>query len=146
MVNVRASYELGQGVVAKIVDHGHGVEMTLNKYDKEFILTLQRYQQFEESIENIQKAVDDHKKGNEVHYMNHLGGHQYVQVNSGFTVVVLRQFWLPMGQIQVRPTMKGITLKFEEFETLVKLRTEIQQVIPELDSVRPCWMGTDHMN
>ena len=34
----------------------------------------------------------------------------------------------------------------DEFDTLVKLKAEIEQVIPELNSVQPCWMSEDHMN
>lgn len=146
MITVLGTYELGNGFVMKILDDGYGPEILFNKNDKEYLLTLQRYQQLLESVEDIQKAVNDHKQGKDVHYMNHLGGNNYVQVNSGFKVVDVRKFWLPQGQIEVRPTKKGIALKFDEFDTLVKLRTEIEQKIPELASVRPCWTGDDHMN
>ena len=58
----------------------------------------------------------------------------------------IRQFWLPEHTDQVQLTRKGIALKFDEFDTLIKLKAEIEQVIPELDQMQPCWMSDDHMN
>ena len=96
--------------------------------------------------EDINEAVRKQKAGEDVHYRCHLGGNNYVQVNSGFPVVDLRKFWLPGGKTDVQPTRRGIPLKFEEFDTLLKLKAEIEQVIPELNGTQPCWMDDDHMN
>lgn len=90
---------------------------------KEFLLSVRQFQQFMWQTQDIEDAVKQHKEGKEVHYMYHLGYNKYVQVNSGFSVVDVRDFWTPEGQLQ--PTRRGIALKFDEYATLVMVREEI---------------------
>ena len=155
MVNTRASYELGKYVNVAVKAYGHNnidivfsqkvyVNNVLTK--KDYTLPLQRWQQLTWYVEEIQQAVRDHNEGKDVHLKHHLGRNNYVQVNTGFQVVDLRQWWLPADKDQIQPTKKGIALKFEEFDTLIKLKAEIEQVIPELNDTHPCWMGNDHLN
>ena len=162
MVISRSTYQLGKYVTLVVKDFGHGnVEVVFSqsvyidktKYCKDdkpvmkdFSLTLQRWQQLMSRIDDIQIAVTEHSAGKEVHFKHHLGRNNFVQINSGFKVVDLRQFWLPDGTDRIQPTRKGIALKFDEFDTLVKLKPEIEQVMPELEHIQPCWMSDDHMN
>jgi hypothetical protein len=155
MVITRANYQLGKYVMIEVKDFGHGnVEVVLSQKlyinnlltKKDYILPLQRWQQLMFQIDDLQTAVDEHKNGKDIHFNYHLGRNNFVQVNSGFQVVDLRQFWLPEGTDRVQPTRKGIALKFDEFDILVKLKPEIEQVIPELDQMQPCWMSDDHRN
>ena len=150
MVNTRVSYELGKYVTVEVKDYGHkNIDVVLSQKvyinnlltKKDYILPLQRWQQLMWYIDEIQQAVVDHKDGKEIHLKHHLGRNNFVQVNSGFQVVDLRQWWLPADKDQVQPTKKGIALKFDEFETLMKLKAEIEQVIPELDQMQPCWIN-----
>ena len=92
-------------------------------------------------VDVIQQAVQDVKEGSEVYLNHHIGGINFIQVNSRFKVVDFRQFWLPYGKSKVQPTRHGIALKFEEFETLMKL--DFEKITPELNKVVPCY---DHMN
>lgn len=153
-MNTRATYQLGKYVTMEIHDHGdRHVEIALIQqlYEntllkkKEYCMTLQRWQQLMWQKEDIQEAIRKHKAGEDVHYSCDLGGNNYIQVNSGFTVVDLRKFWLPKGKTEVQPTRRGIALKFEEYDILMKLKAEIDQAVPELEEVQPCWMSEDHM-
>ena len=160
MDTIRSTYKLGRFVTVNVKDYGHGnVEIVFQQsvyvsnfrsgdkpVIKEFALTLQQWQQLMDRLQDIEKAVTDHKTAKMVQFRYHLGRNRYVQVNSGFKVVDLRVFWLPEGKSDVQPTRRGISLKFEEFDSLVKLKAEIEQVIPELNTIQPCWMGSDHMN
>ena len=162
MVITRATFKIGKYVTIEVKDFGHdNVEVVLSqsvyvdtsKYRKgdrpamkEFTLSLRRWQQLMMRIDDLQMAMTEHIDGKEVHFKHHLGRNNFVQVNSGFKVVDIRQFWLPEHTDQVQPTRKGIALKFDEFDTLIKLKAEIEQVIPELDQMQPCWMSDDHMN
>ncbi len=155
MATTRVSYQIGRYVGVEIRDYGHGrvevvfsqdvyVDRVLTK--KEFELTLHRWQQLTWCIGDIEESIKEHTDGKDVHYSYRLGANVHVQVNSGFKVVDIRKFWLPEGRTKVCPTRKGIALKFDEFDALVKLKAEIEQVIPELNEVQPCWMDSDHMN
>ncbi|KAL4218173.1 hypothetical protein ACF0H5_004673 [Mactra antiquata] len=155
MTITRTTYQLGTYVSVEVHDHGlDHIEIALIQtiYENDLLkkddytMTLQRYQQLVWQTEAIKEVVRKHKSGEDVQYSWHLGGNNFVQVNSGFPVVDLRKFWLPEWKDQLQPTRRGIPLKFDEFETLVELKAEIEQVIPELDQTQPCWMGNDHMN
>ena len=155
MFTTRATYQLGKYVSVEVHDHGSDhIEVALIQtlYEKnllvkkDYTMTLQRYQQLMWQKDEIEEAIRKHKAGVDVHYSWHLGGNNYVQVNSGFPVVDLRKFWLPEGKNQVQATRRGIPLKFDEYDTLIKLRAEIEQVMPELKDTEPCYMGNDHMN
>ena len=101
MVIVRASYQLGKYVSIEVKDYGNKnielvfcqtlyINQVLTK--KDYILPLQRWVQLMWRLSEIQQAVADHKEGKDVHLKYHLGRNNFVQVNSGFQVVDLRQF------------------------------------------------------
>ena len=160
MESIRSTYKLGRFVTVKVKDYGHGkVEIVFEqsvyvpnfiKGDKpvmkEYALSLQQWQQLMNRLQDIDTAVTDHQTDKTVHVQYHLGRNLYVHVNSGFNVVDLRDFWLPEGKSDLVPTRRGISIKFEEFDTLVKLKTEIEQVIPELNTIQPCLKRSDRMN
>ena len=153
MITTRATFPLGKYVTMEVKDFENQhievifvqtvYEQNLLK-KKEFSLTLRRFQQVLRSLEDIKQAVKDHQDGKEVHYMKHLGANRYVQVNTGFRVVDLREFWLPEGKNTVQPTRRGIALKFEEFETLIQL--DFERILPELKTTTPCMFSEDHQN
>ena len=155
MLTTRATYQLGKYVTVEVKDYGNKnivVVLSQSIYinnlltKKDYILSIKRWQQLMWHLDEIQQAVTDHKEGKDVHFKYHLGRNNFVQVNRGFKVVDVRQFWLPEGKTEIHPTRRGIAIKFDEFDTLIKLKAEIDQMIPELDQVQPCWLDNDHMN
>ena len=155
MFTTRAAYQLGKYMSVEVHDHGDGhIEVALIQtlYEKnlltkkDYTMTLQRWQQLVWQTEDIKEAIQKHKAREDIHYNWHLGGNNYVQVNSGFPVVDLRKFWLPEGKNDPQATRRGIPLKFEEYDTLIKLKAEIEQVMPELKDTQPCYMDSDHLN
>ena len=155
MKTIRTTYILGKYVTLEIKDDGNqNIDLVLSQNihinniltKTDYTLTLQRWQHFMYYVDEIQQAVQELNEGKEVYLNYHMGGNNFVQVNSGFNVVDFRQFWLPYGQSEVHPTRKGIALKFDEFETLIQLKANIEQVIPELNETQPCWMADYHKN
>ena len=149
----RATFSLGRSVTLEIKDFGqHNIEIIFAQTvyvdgvltKKAISLSLRQWQQLMEQEIDIVEAVRDHRADQDIHYRYHLGRNRHVQVNSGFPVVDIRQFWLPADKTQVQPTRTGTALKFDEYETLLSIRKDIEQHIPELQNVVPCWMQEDH--
>jgi hypothetical protein len=156
MYKIRESFHLGRRTYLEVRDYTNYAELVFVKstYEgwnttptiTEFCLNFQRWNHLAWTFEEIERAVADHEDGKDVHFKQHLGGNHYVQVNSGFKVVDLRRFWLPEGQTQIRATRKGIALNFDEFRKLVSLLESIVGILPELSSVEPCYLRSDHCN
>ncbi|MES9951130.1 MAG: transcriptional coactivator p15/PC4 family protein, partial [Candidatus Thiodiazotropha sp.] len=87
----------------------------------------------------MDQAMTDRKNHN-----SHLGGNVYCNIADKSVCVDIRQYWKP--QEEVVPTKKGLCLRPDEYKRLKELAPEIGKVLPELDSVVPCYMQSDHMN
>ena len=109
-------------------------------------LSLVRWQKLVDIAPDIMNAVQRLVADEEVKMMEHLGGNIHVSINSGIYAVDLRQWWLPQDCDSVKPTRKGIGLRLTEWETLMKQIDIINQSIPELSTVVPCYLQDDHNN
>ncbi len=112
----------------------------------EYRLSLQRWSQLVSNLQEIDLAVSDHKDGRQIHFEQHLGGNQYVHIKRGFPAVDLRHFHIPDDSTVLQPTRTGIALNFEEFEKLTRLIPKIEQLAPEVTTIQPCYMDSDHAN
>ena len=102
-------------------------------------LTLMRWKNWTDYIEYVDQALAEKKA-----YQSHLGGNVYCTVNEGSTCVDIRQYWKPEEALV--PTKKGLCLRPLEYQRLKDLLPEIGQNLPELDTVVPCYLQSDHMN
>ena len=78
----------------------------------------------------------------------HIGGTHYVSVTSGYQCVDFRKWFQPYGSKdgEIKPTKKGMALRFDEWADLCTLVTTINAKYPSLDSALPCYYDDDHMN
>jgi len=53
-----------------------------------------------------------------VKFQGHIGGGQYGSVTSGYKCVDFQTFYVPYGQLDVRPTKKGIALRLHEWANM----------------------------
>jgi len=81
-----------------------------------------------------------------VKFQGHIGGGQYVSVTSGYKCVDFRTFYLPYGQLDVRPTKKGIALRLHEWANMRAIIDSINDDFPTLAGAVPCYMQTDHQD
>jgi len=68
------------------------------------------------------QVIAVHKNANEndppVNYRQHISGGCYVSVTTGFKCVDFRQFYMPYGKTEVKPTRKGIALRLTEWDQM----------------------------
>ena len=101
-------------------------------------LPLMRWKNWVDYIEYVDEALREKKT-----YKSHLGGNVYCSITESGCVDI-RQYWRP--ESEVVPTKKGLCLRPSEYETLKGSIPTIGQVLPELNSVVPCYTQTDHLN
>ena len=115
-------------------------EWQYNKPSKKGIsVTLMRWKNWVDGIEYLDQAL-----ANKQAYSSHLGGNVYCTVEEGSGCVNIRQYWKPEEKLV--PTKKGLCLRPLEYQRLKELVPEIGQTLPELNSVVPCFLQSDHMN
>jgi len=67
-----------------------------------------------------------------------------VSVTSRFKCVVFRTFFIPYGDVEPKPTKKGIALRIPEWIELLHLVGVINNTYPDLATALPCYMELDH--
>ena len=77
-------------------------------------------------------------------YWYHIGGNVHCNTGERSVCVNIRQYWKPNEEVV--PTKKGICLRHKEYNRLKELGTSTGKKLPELDSVVPCYLHSDHMN
>ena len=102
-------------------------------------LTLMRWKNLVDQLDYACNALQDKQS-----YWCHLGGNVYCNIAEKSVCVDIRQYWKPENEVV--PTKKGLCLRPKEFDRLKEQVAEIGKVLPELDSVVPCFLQSDHMN
>lgn len=69
-----------------------------------------------------------------------------MSVTSGFQCVDFRQFYMPYGGVEVRPTKKGVALRIREWVEFLRVVELINDAYPDLGTALPCYMEGDHAN
>ena len=141
----RGKYALGNGRWLEVTEWKGELRVDLREWmndtptKKGISLTLTRWKNFIDNIDSLDQALKDNHS-----YDNHLGGNVYCTVTEGSLCVDIRQYWKP--EEKVVPTRKGLCLRPIEYTTLRGLIRQIEQVLPELNTVVPCYLRSDHMN
>jgi len=110
------------------------------------VLSLVRWAEILCHLKTIEETMSEIREGKTVKMFTHLGGNIYMSVGSPYHVVDIRQWWIPDGKEDLKPTRKGIALKFKEWQSLMKCVDELAKEIPEIEQTKPCSFGTDHSN
>lgn len=108
--------------------------------------TAVRWATFLRHIEDVERSVDLLKANQPVDYNQHVGGGYYVSVNKDFKCVNIRRYFLPPNATKELPTRCGIALRLSEWDTLLVKVRELQERLPELKIVKPCYSSDDHAN
>ena len=100
------------------------------------------------AIDEVNGHVKTLREGGDVKYQHHIGGGHYISVTSGYKCVDLRKFYKPddanVGDI--KPSRRGVALRFDEWATLCQLVETIHTTFPPLASAQPCYASDDHNN
>jgi hypothetical protein len=74
----------------------------------------------------------------------HMGGNVFLKVTKDNPCIDVRQYWTPPNQTEVIPTKKGLCLRPTKYKTLRDCVPDIENNLPELKNVIPCYMRDDH--
>ena len=85
------------------------------------------------------------EKGREVNFELHIGGNVYITVTSPYWLVDIRQRFVD-SEGNLRPTRRGIKLRFAEWKALTETFEEVKDAAPEVGVITPCYLGVDHQN
>jgi hypothetical protein len=105
-----------------------------------------RWAAFRQRIHDIDSAVKKLCNNEQVKYQDHIGGGNYVSVTSGFRCVDFRNFFMPYGTTDIKPTKTGMALRLSEWAQMKTLVDEINNDYPQLAVTLPCYMQDDHQN
>ena len=136
---------LGNGRMVEVIEWKGERRVDLREWrdgtptKKGISLTLMRWKNWTDYLEYVDQTLAEKKA-----YQSHLGGNVYCTVNEGSTCVDIRQYWKPEETLV--PTKKGLCLRPLEYQRLKDLLPDIGQTLPELDTVVPCYLQSDHMN
>ena len=62
----------------------------------------------------------------------HIGGQIFVKAETGFPCIDIRKFWLPDGELEQKPTRKGISLRQEEWDDALNCEEKMDRLYPEI--------------
>ena len=97
-------------------------------------------------FEEIDTAARQLCGDEQVKFQAHIGGGQYVSVTTGYKCVDFRSFFVPYGQLDIKPTKKGIALRLHEWANMRAIIDSINDGFPTLAGAIPCYMQTDHQD
>lgn len=109
-------------------------------------LPLQRWVLLSWLEDRIRKCLQKIKDHEQVEEQIHVSGPVFVQLNSPFWTVHIREWYKDAKTGKTNPTHRGIVLKHGEWDRLMKLSEEINKAIPEIANTRPCAYEDDHQN
>ena len=104
-------------------------------------LKLDIFKSLELSLDMIDSALQ-----NKEDLQYHMGSNIFCTVKKDSPCVDIRQYWRPPNQKELVPTKKGLCLRPVEYRTLKSRVSELHKVIPELQTLVPCFLREDHMN
>ena len=142
---MNTSFQLGNGRRVRVGDWKGEKRVDIREWNGEIptkkgiCLTLMRWRSFLDYIDQVDEALQNNKT-----YSLDLGGNVYCNVKEDNPCVDIRQFWKP--QDDVIPTKKGLCLRPREYQRLKDILPEVNVAIPELSSVVPCMLQSDHAN
>jgi len=67
-----------------------------------------------------------------------------VSVTTGFKCVDFHQFYVPYGDTEIKPTLKGIALRLAEWDQMKKVIDLIDSFYTALAKNSPCYLALDH--
>ena len=112
-------------------------------------MSIERFVLFRQCVDEASSNLDQVVEGKDIHYKSHLGGNMFLQVNSPYQGVSIRQFKNVGNSESVKliPVCgAGIFLLAREWTQFLKLNECIVDIIPEVMTTLPCLDRIDHSN
>ena len=144
-VRVQARYFKGK----PLIDIRHWVakrDGSLIPTKKGIALSPMRWMSLISLAERIEDTLEKIKKGETVKERYPVSGPVFVQMSSPFWTVHVREWFKDPKDGAVKPGCKGIMLKHGEWAKLMQCSSAIYTNMPELSTIRPCYLEDDHMN
>jgi len=117
------------------IDAGNVKITSISVPENHVTLTTKHWAHFMSILEEVDiEAREVNRQTRPVAYRAHIGELYYVSVTSGYGSVDIRRFYVLYGLASenVRPTLYGIGLRFDEWAHLLKLLPTICEQHPEL--------------
>ena len=149
--------ELGDGIRLTVVKYQNEVRVDLRKWGTNAVgvphptkkgvsFSLQRWVRMghmQDRIATIMTSIENKEEASERIF---IGGRLQVEMKSPYHCVDLREWYVDEQDGAFKPTRKGISLKFRQWRKLCTYAGQIQQLVPEIQHLLPCYMDTDHQN
>jgi hypothetical protein len=87
---------------------------------KGIALDLEKWKKITEVTEDIDHEIKKHDAEIHVSYRKHLGENVYVTIESEYSLVNIRKWWMPPNEKKIVPTRKGAALTFHQCEIVKK--------------------------
>lgn len=95
--------------------------------------------------DTVQDRLDKIKSGEKVDEKILVGGPVFIQMSSPFLTVHVREFYTN-GENKIKPGRRGIVMKLRQWQKMLTLARELDDVIPQFSEMKPCYYDTDHAN
>ena len=105
-----------------------------------------RWAQFRQCMDEVETHGKTLIAGKTVACRHPIGGGYYVSVSTGIYCIDIRQFYVPYGEQDVKPTRQGLALRLHEWPQMKKIVDSINAEHPSLGTALPCYMSDDHQN
>jgi len=99
-------------------------------------LSLLQYAELRSSLPGIERSLEQMRNGGDIKEKHHLGRHVYLQIESPYRGLNLRQ-WFRNVKGDLCPG-KGIFFKLSEWVEVVDVDQVMDRFVPELKDMEPC--------
>lgn len=152
MSSPRCSFPLGNGRFIQVKEWQGELRVDIREWEgdvptkKGISLNLMQFKNFLNGMSSAIEPVMKNKRAEQDEKF-HLGAGVYITVTKDNPCVDIRKYWMnPPNQDESLPTKKGICLRPTEYDTLMKSRCKVEDLLPELKDEIPCYMNEDHQN
>jgi hypothetical protein len=152
-MNAAMSVDLGQQRYFRLSDWNGAPRVDIREWLENGIaptkrglsFPLQRFKVLMVSKDCIDQHLQRLIKDEDVSYELHLGGNVYVSLQSPLRIIDIRQRFLDSAGV-LRPTRRGVALRVKQWEQLKGLFLRLEQLLPEIVDMIPCFLSPDHQN
>ena len=102
------------------------------------LLTARRWVCLVERMDEIDSAVECAATLKPTQYKLHLGADWYISVTDALPFVDIRRWYQKGSEVNLRPTLVGIALMFEQWNRLKEV-AKLDIMVKEFEGVESCW-------
>ena len=91
-------------------------------------------------------SEDEDEEEEEEEWQKDLGGGNKITIKPQYKCIDFRRYFIPNDEDKEKPTRSGISVKFTEWERLLKIIKKVQNMVDEFKEPKHCTEGLDHQN